>query len=326
VSGETPAALAVEAESLTRRFGSFTAVDSVNLQVAPGTVYGFVGPSGSGKTTVIRMLCGLLQPSSGEATVAGYNIDREPERVREHIGYMSQKFSLYPDLTVRENLDFYGGVYRLDRLQRAERIREVLERLDLAPRADAMTADLPLGWKQRVALGAALLHQPPVLFLDEPTSGVDPASQRLFWEILDDLTAGGVTIFVTTHTMDEAERCHQVGVMYGGRLIADGTPAELRGGYHGSLFHVEADPLLSALDTARALPGVSDAAMFGTALHLTATEDDPDALRRTLVAAGVEVREVRRIPPTMEDVFVQLVLTGAEAAANGSKPPRGSGA
>lgn len=314
----------VEAEALTRRFGEFTAVDAVTLRVAPGTVFGFLGPSGSGKTTVIRMLCGLLKPTSGRAEVAGHDIDREPEQVRQHIGYMSQRFSLYTDLSVRENLEFYGGIYRLGRRRLQERVEDILTRLDLASRVDSRTAELPLGWKQRVALGAALLHQPPVLFLDEPTSGVDPASQRLFWEILDDLTAGGTTIFITTHTMDEAERCHQVGVMYGGKLIADNSPAGLRDGYQGALFLVRAAPLLPALDAAQALPGVEDAVMFGSALHVTAARDDPDALRSGLAAGGVQVEEIRRVAPTMEDVFVQLVLRseGRRAGQPTAQEPR----
>jgi len=303
--------LVVEAEALTRRFGDFTAVDGVDLHVERGAVFGFLGPSGSGKTTVIRMLCGLLRPTGGTGRVAGFDIGREAERVRENIGYMSQKFSLYADLTVRENLEFYGGVYGLERERLAERIEEVLHRLELESRSHRLTAELPLGWKQRVALGAALLHQPPILFLDEPTSGVDPASQRLFWELLDDLTAGGTTIFITTHTMDEAERCGRVGVMYGGRLIANDTPERLRGSFAGVLYHAEAEPLLVALEVARSLPGVEDAVMCGSALHVTAVREEPERLRSGLEAGGLRVREVRRIAPTLEDVFVQLILRSA---------------
>lgn len=298
----------VEATHLTRRFGAFVAVDRVDLRVPRGTVFGFLGPSGSGKTTAIRMLCGLLRPSAGRAVVNGFDIERQPERLREHIGYMSQRFSLYPDLTVRENLDFYGGIYGLEHARRLRRTEEVLACVELEPRADALTASLPLGWKQRVALGAALLHEPPVLFLDEPTSGVDPASRRLFWEILDDLTAAGTTIFVTTHTMDEADRCDRVGIMYAGRLIADDSPAALKAAFRGVLYQVEADPLLAALDAAKVLPGVADAVMFGTALHVTAAGEEPEALRRGLETAGIRVGDVRRIEPAMEDVFVQSIL------------------
>ena len=294
-------------DRLTRRFGEFTAVDQVSLRVGSGTVYGFVGPSGSGKTTVIRMLCGLLKPTSGSAIVAGCDVAREPEKLRHQLGYMSQRFSLYPDLTVRENLEFYGGIYRLPAAQLRARIASVLERLQLEPRADVLTDSLPLGWKQRVALGAALLHNPPLLFLDEPTSGVDPASQRLFWELLDELTAGGTTIFVTTHTMDEVERCHRVGIMHGGRLIADDTPQGLRTGYQGTLYEVEAEPLLAALDAAQSLPHVTEAVMFGNALHVTLERPEPEPLAEGLRAAGVAVASVNPIAPTMEDVFVQLV-------------------
>jgi ABC-2 type transport system ATP-binding protein len=299
---------AVEAEGLTRRFGKFVACDNLNLKVPHGSVYGFLGPSGSGKTTAIRMLCGLLRPTSGTGIVEGYDVAVQPEELRAHIGYMSQKFSLYPDLTVRENLEFYGGVYGLtpDRLKK--RIAEVEERLELQGRDNDLTASLPLGWKQRVALCAALLHEPPVLFLDEPTSGVDPASRRLFWEILDDLTAHRVTIFVTTHTMDEADRCDRVGIMYSGRLIADDTPEKLKALFAGQLFEVEAEPLLPALDAAKALPGAQDAVMFGTTLHVTLAEGGEPEIRQGLSAAGINVGEVRRIQPEMEDVFVQAVL------------------
>jgi ABC-2 type transport system ATP-binding protein len=311
----------VEAEGLTRRFGAFTAVDQVTLHVSRGTIFGFLGPSGSGKTTVIRMLCGLLKPTSGRATVDGFDIEREPEQLRARIGYMSQRFSLYPDMTVQENLEFYGGIYGVERRLLATRIRDVAARLELGGRADEIMAALPLGWKQRVALGAALLHEPPVLFLDEPTSGVDPASRRLFWEILDDLTVGGTTIFVTTHTMEEAERCDRVGIMYAARLIRDDGPEALKESFAGSLYHVEAEPLLPALDAARALPGVEDAVMFGTALHLTVSRDDPAGLRRGLSAAGLTVGEIHRISPSMEDVFVQSVVR-SEAEGSGGGPER----
>jgi ABC-2 type transport system ATP-binding protein len=297
-------------------------VDQVTLQVPRGSIFGFLGPSGCGKTTTIRMLCGLLKPSSGRAVVNGFDIERQPEALRRGLGYMSQKFSLYPDLTIRENLEFYGGIYRLSPRRRAERIEPVLALLDLVDRQKALTADLPLGWKQRVALGAALLHEPPVLFLDEPTSGVDPASRRLFWEILDDLATGGTSIFVTTHAMDEVERCDLVGIMYGGRLVATDPPAGLREAFAGSLFHIAAEPLLGALEAARRLPAVDDAALFGTALHITTTASDPEGLRRDLEASGITVHDLHPIAPTLEDVFVQLVSRG-ERPEDGA--PRGPG-
>ncbi|MBI3910358.1 MAG: ABC transporter ATP-binding protein [Armatimonadetes bacterium] len=308
----------VETEGLTRRFDGFVAVDHLTLRVPRGSIFGFLGPNGSGKSTTIRMLCGLLKPSEGRAVVNGFDIERHPEPLRQSLGYMSQRFSLYPDLTVRENLEFYGGVYDLEPGPLAERIEQVFDQLRLREHGNDLTAALPLGWKQRVALGAAMLHQPPVLFLDEPTSGVDPASRRMFWEILDSLAVGGASIFVTTHVMDEAERCDLLGVMYGGHLIAQGTPAALKEAFPGFLYHVDAAPLLEALEAARRLPFVADAAMFGDALHVTLPADDPERLRRELESAGVTVRDLRRISPTLEDVFVQLIAL-RERAAEGAE-------
>jgi ABC-2 type transport system ATP-binding protein len=304
-----PQPYVVEAEGLTKLFpgNESPAVDDVTLQVLRGSIFGFLGPSGSGKTTAIRMLCGLLKPTSGHAVVNGYDIDREPEALRQNLGYMSQKFSLYPDLTVRENLEFYGGVYGLTPDRLARRIQEVLALVEMSERAGELTASLPLGWKQRVALGAAMLHEPPVLFLDEPTSGVDPASRRLMWEILDDLSSAATSIFVTTHAMDEVERCDRVGIMHRGRLIAANTPTGLREGFAGCLYHVEAEPLLTALDAARGLAGVEDAALFGKALHLTTITPDPEGVRQGLEAAGITVHNIQPVPPTLEDVFVTLV-------------------
>jgi ABC-2 type transport system ATP-binding protein len=304
----TPKEWVVEAEGLTRRFGKFVAVDDVDLHVPRGSVFGFLGPSGSGKTTAIRMLCGLLKPTAGRAVVNGFDIARQPEELRQNLGYMSQKFSLYADLTVRQNLEFYGGVYGLSPARVRERTAVVLGALEMERHADTHTASLPLGWKQRAALGAAMLHEPPVLFLDEPTSGVDPASRRLFWEILDELSTGGSSIFVTTHAMDEVERCDRVGIMYRGRLVADDSPSGLLAAYRGALYRVETDALLAALDAARALPFVDDASLFGSALHVTTPQEDPAELTRALEAAGTPAKEVERIEPTLEDVFVQLIL------------------
>jgi ABC-2 type transport system ATP-binding protein len=310
----------VEADALTRRFGSFIAVDAVDLRVPVGSIFGFLGPSGSGKTTTMRMLCGLLKPTSGRAVVGGFDIEKDPDTLRENLGYMSQKFSLYPDLTVRENLEFYGGVYGLDSVRLARRIDDVLQRLKLENRQRALTASLPQGWKQRIALGAALLHEPPVLFLDEPTSGVDPGSRRLFWEIIDELATGGISVFVSTHAMDEVERCDLVGVMYRSRLVAIDSPAGLRGAFVGNLFRVHAEPLLHALRVIRELPGVDNVAIFGTAIHVTGLEATEEEIRHWLTKAAVLVRSVEPIEPTLEDVFVQLILRGDRAAA---APARG---
>lgn len=221
----------VTAEDLTRRFGDFTAVDRVSFRVPRGEIFGFLGANGAGKTTTIRMLCGLLRPSEGRATVAGFDVGSEAERIKQHIGYMSQRFSLYEDLTVRENIQFYGGIYGLGRAAIARKTEQLLDQLGLWDRADTLTAALPLGWKQRMALSTALLHDPPIVFLDEPTSGVDPESRRQFWLLIYELAAGGKTVFVTTHFMDEAEYCRRVSIMQDGRIIELDRPGSLRRKY-----------------------------------------------------------------------------------------------
>ena len=219
---------AVEVHDVVKKFGSFVAVDHVNLQVDAGEIFGFLGPNGAGKSTTIRILCGLLTPTSGSATVAGFDVASNPESVRQNIGYMSQKFSLYDDLTVEENIDFFSGIYGLSADQRAERKEYVLAMAGLKERRGTMTRLLAGGWKQRLALGCAILHEPPVLFLDEPTSGVDPIARRGFWDLIYELSAAGKTIFVSTHYMDEAEYCHRLALMYRGRVIALGTPEQLK--------------------------------------------------------------------------------------------------
>jgi len=219
---------AVWARGLTRRFGSFTAVDAIDLDIPPGEVFGFLGANGAGKTTAIRMLCGLLKPSDGEARVAGFRVGAESERLKRRIGYMSQRFSLYGDLSVRENLEFFGGIYGIEGEALGERSDQLLPRLDLVGREEELAASLPLGYQQRLALGCALLHGPAVLFLDEPTGGVDPLARRRFWDLIYEQAAGGVTVFVTTHYMDEAEYCGRVSIMVSGRIVALGSPAELK--------------------------------------------------------------------------------------------------
>ena len=219
---------AVVIENLTKKFGDFLAVDNVSLRVAKGEIFGFLGPNGAGKSTTIRILCGLLGPTSGKATVSGFDVATEPEQVKRSIGYMSQKFSLYGDLTVEENLDFFAGIYGVPKEKRAHRKQFAVDMAGLENRRGELTASLPGGWKQRLALGCAILHEPPILFLDEPTSGVDPLARRAFWDLIYDLSAGGQTIFVTTHYMDEAEYCHRVALMYKGKTIAMNTPKALK--------------------------------------------------------------------------------------------------
>ena len=309
---------AVEMEDLVKAFGSFVAVDHVSMQVRKGEILGFLGPNGAGKSTTIRMLCGLLTPTSGRAQVNGFDVGTQPEEIRRSIGYMSQKFSLYDDLTVEENIDFFSGMYSVPRERRAARKDYVLRMANLTERRRAMTRTLAGGWKQRLALGCAILHDPPVLFLDEPTSGVDPIARGAFWGLIHDLAETGHTIFVSTHYMDEAEYCGRLALMYGGRVIALGSPAELKRGLtaHSLLYLDSSDPL----DTMRALESVSgvvEVAVFGGGLHVTV--DDVEAtsarMREALAAKGIEVKRLERIEPSMEDVFVALIEAEERMAA-----------
>ncbi len=295
----------VLAEGLTRRFGDFVAVDHVSFQVNPGEVVGYLGPNGSGKTTTIRMLLGLLEPSDGRATVLGYDAFRQSEEVRARSGYMSQKFALYDDLTVRENLEFYGGVYGITD---KDRIASTLGLLGLTGHATALTSSLSAGWRQRLALGIALVHQPKLLFLDEPTSGVDPTARRAFWDLIYELASGGVTVFVTTHYMDEAEYCERVGIMRDGKLLAMDTPGNLKKNVlAGDVWQLAAVPLQTALDILPTLEGVLQAGLAGDQLRaitgqgMTATQ-----LQAALQEEGIEVRSVERTEPTLEDVFLSL--------------------
>jgi ABC-2 type transport system ATP-binding protein len=308
-------ASSVVVESLVKRFGDFTAVDHVSFETRRGEIFGFLGPNGAGKSTTIRMLCGLLQPTSGRARVAGFDVARQPDAVRQRIGYMSQKFSLYNDLRVGENLRFFAGLYNVDSEVLSERIHWALEMAGLAGREAALTGTLAGGWKQRLALGCAVLHRPPILFLDEPTSGVDPISRRQFWDLIHRMAAEGVTVFVTTHYMDEAEYCNRLALIHRGQLVALGTPTELKQRHmKGELLLVEAEPLARASEVLASAPGVLDAAMFGNALHLVVPQAAPaiPALRRYLEERGLRVARLEAIEPTLEDVFVSLTSGRAE--------------
>jgi len=307
----------VEVENLVKRFGAFTAVDRVSFSTRTGEVFGLLGPNGSGKSTTIRILCGLLHPSSGRASVAGYDVVASPEQIRRNIGYMSQKFSLYADLTVLENLRFFAGMYGVSSDIVKERIGWALEMAGLRGRESSLTGTLSGGWKQRLALGCAVLHRPPILFLDEPTSGVDPLSRRLFWELIQRMSDEGVTIFVTTHYMDEAVYCNRLALMDRGQLIALGTPTELRrDSIEGSLLLLECDRIGDALERVRRIEGVHDAAVFGNALHLVVSNVEVgSAIRAALEADGIAVARLESIRPSLEDAFVALT---ARRGVNGA--------
>ena len=297
-------------ENLLKCFGDFVAVDHISLEVRKGEVFGFLGPNGAGKSTTIRMLCGLLTPTSGRARVAGYDVDREPESVRQNIGYMSQKFSLYNDLKVIENIRLFAGLYSVPRSLLEERIEWALEMANLKGQEHLITATLPGGWKQRLALGCAVLHRPPVIFLDEPTSGVDPISRRQFWDLIHRMAEEGVTVFVTTHYMEEAEYCNRLALISRGAVAALGTPSELKHkSMKGELLVVECEPLGEAVEILQSAPDdVIDAAVFGRTLHLVvrdATAAIPQ-VKKYLSDHGITVSLIEKINPTLEDVFVSL--------------------
>jgi ABC-2 type transport system ATP-binding protein len=306
---------AISVERLSRRFGDFVAVDDVNFDVGQGEIFGFLGANGAGKSTTIRMLCGLLRPTSGTALVGGVDVARDPEAVKLRIGYMSQRFSLYEALTVEQNIGFFGGVYGLEGVKFAERRAFVLEMAGLEGRETTRTRDLAGGWRQRLALGCAILHEPPIVFLDEPTGGVDPVSRRQFWRLIDHLSRQGTTVLVTTHYLDEAEHCHRIGVMSAGRLAALGTTRELKQVFAGRpIVEVQAGSAVAAMRALDAMPDVEKTSLFGTAVHavLRSADVDPRQVGARLAAAGVEAGPVVLVEPSLEDVFLDLVeRTGA---------------
>lgn len=304
--------LAIDAEHLVRRFGAVVAVNDVSFQVRKGEIFGFLGPNGSGKTTVIKMLTGLLPLTGGDAYVLGLNVRTDPEAVRERIGYMSQRFSLYDDLTVTENLQFYGRIYGLPPERLKKRLAEIIELNGLGPYLNRLAAQLSGGWKQRLALGCAMLHEPKLLFLDEPTAGIDPVARRQLWDLLFELSGHGITFFVTTHYMDEAERCSHVAYIYYGKIIADGTPDSLRQlpdvqPPGTKRIEVITSQVTRALRLARQIPGIRSATIFGQSIHALVDENfDPDDLRAQLSKNGIEVTAIHPLAPSLEDVFVEL--------------------
>ena len=306
----TNEASAIIVRDLTRRFGSFTAVDRISFDVGQGEIFGFLGANGAGKSTTIRMLCGLLKPTSGTVTVGGVDVSRHPERVKQRIGYMSQKFSLYELLTVDQNIRFFGAMYGLDDDQIATRRKFVIEMAGLAGRENTKARDLAGGWRQRLALGCAILHQPRIVFLDEPTGGVDPVSRRQFWRLIEDLARSGVTILVTTHYLDEAEHCHRIAIINAGRLAAMGTSQELKQIFSDrpilEIHSARPVDLMKALDQ---MEDIQKTTVFGTAVHavLKPGQTDVTKLRSRLMDLGLEIGAVDRVMPSLEDVFLDVV-------------------
>jgi len=299
---------AVETSDLTRRFGSFVAVDNVQFSIPKGEIFGLLGPNGAGKTTTIRMLCGILAPTSGKASVLGYDVVRKAEEIKKRIGYMSQRFSLYNDLTVWENAMFYTSIYGVPREERAKRVKELLEISGLQGLEGELTKNLSGGWRQRLALSCSIAHQPPMLFLDEPTAGVDPVSRREFWDLIYEMAGQDVSVLATTHYMDEAEYCNTVGMMYRGRLIAIDSPDGLRAKLPGKLIKVECDDPASALELVRKEAGVLEASYHGVQLHLMMNNGtDKKRIQRVLQQAKITIHNLEEIRPSLEDVFISLV-------------------
>jgi ABC-2 type transport system ATP-binding protein len=315
-------AAVIEVRLLFRRFGAFVAVDDLSFDVRPGEVFGLLGSNGAGKSTTIRMLCGLLAPSAGTARVLGVDVGRDPEGVKRRIGYMTQRFSLYDDLSARHNLRFFGGVYGLRGAELQAREEWALRMADLLGREDRLTRELSAGWKQRLALACAVLHRPQVVFLDEPTGGVDPLSRRRFWNLIDEMAGQGVTLIVTTHYLDEAERCDRIALMHDGRLVALGSVGELKQVFAGrDLLEVTCPRFLEAQERLEREPWVLEAALFGTRLHVVVAGGEPDGrrLRALLEAEGHAPVAVERIVPSLEDVFIHSIeAAAAQAKAGGA--------
>lgn len=302
---------AITVRDLTRRFGDFVAVDRLSFDVRAGEVFGFLGSNGAGKSTTIRMLCGLLKPTSGAATVSGIDVGSDPEGVKRRIGYMSQRFSLYEQLTVDQNIRFFGGIYGLSGAALDRRRDFVLEMAGLRGRERTRASDLAGGWRQRLALGCAILHEPPILFLDEPTGGVDPVSRRQFWSLIDQLAVSGTTVLVTTHYLDEAEHCHRIAIIHGGRLAALGSTTELRSVFAGrTIVEIQSDDPVGAMRALDATGLVEKTSVFGTAVHAVLKPlgaVSPARLQQQLVDAGLKISGLERVEPSLEDVFLEVV-------------------
>ncbi len=301
---------AIDVQDLTKMFGSFTAVNKVNFTVKRGEIFGFLGANGAGKSTTIRMLIGLLEPTAGSATVGGFDVRTQTDLLKKNIGYMSQRFSLYEDMTVEENIRFFGGVYGLSKEKVQERMKWVLAMAGLEGREKSLTRTLSGGWKQRLALGSAVLHEPKIVFLDEPTSGVDPVSRRKFWELINQLSEAGITVLVTTHYLDEAEYCNNIILINAGKLIATGSPKELKAKYITyPILEVDIDDVVTGLEVLRTQPWVVEISLFGTYLHVGVRDEQEgqQLIAKTLSAHDITVRRMERIVPSLEDVFLHLL-------------------
>lgn len=308
------AEISIDVRDLSKVFGKFVAVDHVTFSVRRGDIFGFLGANGAGKSTTIRMLCGLLAPTAGAASVGGFDVGREPDRVKARIGYMSQKFSLYDDLTVEENIEFFGGVYGVAGSRLREKTPGVLEMAGLRGRERSLARELSVGWKQRLALGCALLHDPEIVFLDEPTGGVDPVSRRNFWELINRLSGEGVTVFVTTHYLDEAEYCNDIRLIHAGRIVAAGSPGELKRTYiRNPILEVESDRVVEAMELLQGKDWVIETSIFGAYLHVSVADEAEgrERIKAALASAGIEVRRMDRIMPSLEDVFISRIEGGS---------------
>ncbi len=302
--------IAIVANDLTKRFGTFTAVDRISFQVNQGEIFGFLGANGSGKSTTIRMLCGLLQSTSGSASVASFDINTQPDEIKKNIGYMSQKFSLYDDITCAENIRFWGGIYGLSDAKIEERGKWAIAIAGLEGREHTLPRDLPGGFKQRLALGCAMLHAPKVVFLDEPTGGVDPIMRRRFWDLIRDLAEQGTTVFVTTHYLDEAEYCNRIMLIHAGRIIAGGTPEELKTKYlQMPVFEVETDRVIEAMNALEGDTHVEETSVFGSFLHVSIPngQDAKNVITEAFSKHGITAARIEQIVPSLEDVFIHLI-------------------
>ena len=300
----------IEVNNLTKKFGHFVAVDNISFRVKKGEIFGFLGANGAGKSTTIRMLCGLLTSTGGMARVAGYDINKESEKIKENIGYMSQKFSLYDDLTIEENINFFGGIYGLSEDKIEKRKKWVIEIADLKGKEKRVTGDLPVGWKQRLALGCALLHEPKIVFLDEPTGGVDPVSRRNFWELINELSEQKITIFITTHYLDEAEYCNDIILIQAGKIIAGGSPKELKTKYlKNPILEVDCNNPFLALDILENENWLNEVSMFGMHLHLNVKDEIKSIknIRKIFTSNNIRINNLQKITPSLEDVFIHLI-------------------